>query len=49
MTAVAEGAQYYRHAGLCSYGAMTVLNTVTDGHFDTLFRWDKVKILHPIF
>lgn len=22
---------------------MTVLNTVTDGHFDTLFRWDKVK------
>ena len=38
-----EGAQYYRHAGLCLYGAMTVLNTVTDGHFDTLFRWDKVK------
>ena len=22
---------------------MTVLNTVTDGHFDTLFRWDKGK------
>ena len=38
-----EGAQYYRHAGLCLYGAMTVLNTVTDGHFASLFRWDKVK------
>lgn len=38
-----EGAQYYRHAGLCLYGAMTVLNTVTDGHFASLFQWDKVK------
>lgn len=38
-----EGAQYYRHAGLCLYGAMTVLDTVTDGHFDALFQWDKVK------
>lgn len=38
-----EGAQYYRHAGLCLYGAMTVLNTVTDGHFSPLFQWDKVK------
>ena len=38
-----EGAQYYRHAGLCLYGAMTVLNTVTNGHFAPLFQWDKVK------
>ena len=38
-----EGAQYYRHAGLCLYGAMTVLNTVTDGHFASLFQWEKVK------
>lgn len=38
-----EGAQYYRHAGLCLYGAMTVLNTVTGGHFSSLFQWDKVK------
>ena len=38
-----EGAQYYRHAGLCLYGAMTVLNTVTGGHFASLFQWDKVK------
>ena len=38
-----EGAQYYRHAGLCLYGAMTVLNTVTDGHFAPLFQWEKVK------
>ena len=38
-----EGAQYYRHAGLCLYGAMTVLNTVTGGHFASLFQWNKVK------
>ncbi len=38
-----EGAQYYRHAGLCLYGAMTVLDTVTGGHFATLFQLDKVK------
>ena len=38
-----EGAQYYRHAGLCLYGAMSVLNTVTAGHFASLFQWDKVK------
>lgn len=38
-----EGAQYYRHAGLCLYGAMTVLNTVTQGHFTSLFQWEKVK------
>ena len=38
-----EGAQYYRHAGLCLYGAMTVLDTVTDGHFASLFQWEKVK------
>ena len=38
-----EGAQYYRHAGLCLYGTMTVLNTVTGGHFASLFQWDKVK------
>ena len=38
-----EGAQYYRHAGLCLYGAMTVLATVTGGHFAPLFQWDKVK------
>ena len=38
-----EGAQYYRHAGLCLYGAMTVLNTVTNRYFAPLFQWDKVK------
>ena len=38
-----EGAQYYRHAGLCLYGAMTVLNTVTNWHFASLFQWEKVK------
>lgn len=38
-----EGAQYYRHAGLCLYGAMTVLDAVTGGHFVSLFQWEKVK------
>ena len=38
-----EGAQYYRHAGLCLYGAMSILNAVTDEHFASLFQWEKIK------
>lgn len=38
-----EGAEYYRHAGLCLYGAMNILNNVTDGLFTPLFSWDKIK------
>ncbi len=38
-----EGAQYYRHAGLCLFGAIEVLNAVTDGHFGSLYDEDKVK------
>ena len=38
-----EGAQYYRHAGLCLFLAMEVLNQVTDGAFEELFQWQKVK------
>ena len=37
-----EGAQYYRHAGLCLFGCLDILNSVTDGHFASLF--DDVKI-----
>jgi len=38
-----EGAQYYRHAGLCLDGAATVLNHVTGGAFAELMKWEKVK------
>ena len=38
-----EGAQYYRHAGLCLYGAMDILNRVTGDAFAPLCRWDKIK------
>lgn len=38
-----EGAQYYRHAGLCLDGAANVLNQVTGGAFDSLMQSTKVK------
>ncbi len=38
-----EGAQYYRHAGLSLFCAMEIMNTVTDGAFQGLFDWDKIK------
>lgn len=38
-----EGAQYFRHAGLCLDGAADILNQVTAGAFQELYRWEKVK------
>lgn len=38
-----EGAQYYRHGGLCLCGAMSILNTVTGNAFSALFRSDKIR------
>lgn len=38
-----EGAQYYRHAGLCLFGAMSILDAVTDGAFASLFRTEKIR------
>ncbi len=38
-----EGAQYYRHAGLCLFGALDILNYVSEGAFAGLFAWDKIK------
>ena len=38
-----EGAQYYRHAGLCLDGAAAVLNQITDDAFAELYNRDKVK------
>lgn len=38
-----EGAQYYRHAGLCLCNALEILNTVSDGAFTPLFETEKIK------
>ncbi|MCM1539851.1 MAG: heparinase II/III-family protein [Blautia sp.] len=38
-----EGAQYFRHAGLCLDGAADILNRITGGAFEELYAWDKVK------
>lgn len=38
-----EGAQYFRHAGLCLFNAMEVLNTVSGGTFSPLYRENKIR------
>lgn len=38
-----EGAQYYRHAGLCLYGCMDILNYVAENAFAELWQWDKLQ------
>lgn len=38
-----EGAQYYRHAGLCLFNALDIMDQVTDGAFAALFSWSKIK------
>ncbi len=38
-----EGAQYYRHAGLCLCNAMEILNVMSEGSFDPLFETEKIK------
>lgn len=38
-----EGAQYYRHAGLCLCNALEILNIVSDGAFTPLFETEKIK------
>lgn len=37
-----EGAQYYRHAGLCLFQTLDLLCRITDGYFNAL--WDNEKI-----
>lgn len=37
-----EGAQYYRHAGLCLFGCLEILNGITDNAFS--FAWEQEKI-----
>ncbi len=38
-----EGAQYYRHAGLCLFNAMEILNAVTKGGFSSLYQESKIQ------
>ena len=38
-----EGALYYRHAGLCLFNALEILNAVTYGHFASLYQETKVR------
>jgi hypothetical protein len=38
-----EGAMYYRHAGLCLYDCLELLNAVTGDAFAELYRWQKLR------
>ncbi len=38
-----EGAQYYRHAGLCLFHCMDILNSVTDNALADMFSMPKIK------
>ena len=38
-----EGAQYYRHAGLCLFNAMEILNAITGGAFSALYKEPKIR------
>lgn len=38
-----EGAQYYRHAGLCLFNIIEILNEVTDNTFESLYQNKKIQ------
>lgn len=38
-----EGAQYYRHAGLCLFQVMNLFNGITGGAFSSLCQNEKIK------
>ena len=38
-----EGAQYYRHSGLCLFQTMEILNAVTNNEFQFLYENNKIK------
>lgn len=40
-----EGAQYYRHAGLCLFNAAMILNTVSRGAFADVFKAAKTRAI----
>lgn len=41
--ACCEGVQYYRHAGLCLYNILDIINTVTDGRLSAVFSEKKIR------
>lgn len=38
-----EGAQYFRHAGLCLFNCLFLLNEITDNAFCSAYESDKIK------
>ncbi len=38
-----EGAQYYRHAGLCLYQVIEICNSITNNNFLSLYQNTKIK------
>ena len=38
-----EGAQYYRHSGLCLFHTIEILNAVTDNAFLSLYKSNKIR------
>lgn len=38
-----EGALYYRHAGLCLFNTLEILNAVTGNHFSHLYETEKIR------
>lgn len=38
-----EGAQYYRHAGLCLFNVIEILNAITDNRFAPLYKEKKIQ------
>lgn len=38
-----EGAQYYRHAGLCLFNILEILNSVSTGTFSSLWSNEKIR------
>lgn len=38
-----EGAQYYRHAGLCLFNTLEILNAVTNNSFSCLYQNPKIQ------
>lgn len=38
-----EGAEYYRHAGLCLMGSVEILEAIAPGSFASLYREEKIR------
>ncbi len=40
-----EGAQYYRHAGLCLFNAMEIIDNITGGEISDFYRDPKIRAI----